>query len=227
LNTLPWVEKDAISSILKRVTHTYGVYLVVNKGYSSSTAMYNAYNRFMRAIRAGKKVAIKYFGDHDPSGLDMVRDIYERIMFFFVNGDRDDDNDVIDNWVFTDYENAILNPVVMDYYEDADCQNKRGFDHYKAFFKHHFTVEQIGLTMSQITKYSPPPNPAKITDPRAADYIAEFGQVSWEVDALPPTVMEEIVRKSIQSTIDMTVYSHTLKNEALEKETIKELISKL
>ena len=35
-----WTEKDAISSILRRVTDPLGIRLVVNKGYSSSTAMY-------------------------------------------------------------------------------------------------------------------------------------------------------------------------------------------
>ena len=73
-----WTEKDAISGILKQVTLPLSVPLVINKGYNSSTAMYNAYTRFADILEKGRKVKILYFGDHDPSGLDMVRDIRDR-----------------------------------------------------------------------------------------------------------------------------------------------------
>ena len=56
-----WTEKDAISSILKRVTNYYGVTLCVNKGYSSTTAMYSAFERFSDIINEGRKVKILYF----------------------------------------------------------------------------------------------------------------------------------------------------------------------
>jgi len=63
-----WTEKDAISGILKRVTSEYHVQLVVNKGYSSSSAMHNAYERFAEVLNEGRNVKILYFGDHDPAG---------------------------------------------------------------------------------------------------------------------------------------------------------------
>lgn len=81
-----WTEKDALSGILKRVTERFHIQLVVNKGYTSSTAIYAAYQRFVGRISRGQKVTVLYFGDHDPSGLDMVRDIRERLEFFFENG---------------------------------------------------------------------------------------------------------------------------------------------
>lgn len=83
-----WTEKDALSGILKRSTQRYHVHLVVNKGYTSSTAIYNAYDRFCNRIKTSQKVVVLYFGDHDPSGLDMVRDIRERLEFMFTNGDN-------------------------------------------------------------------------------------------------------------------------------------------
>lgn len=82
-----WTEKDALSGILRRTTEKYHIQLVVNKGYTSSSAIYGAYQRFIRRIQNRQKVTILYFGDHDPSGLDMVRDIRERLTFFFDNGD--------------------------------------------------------------------------------------------------------------------------------------------
>ena len=83
-----WTEKDALSGIMKRSTSKYGVRLVVNKGYTSSSAIYAAYERFSEILNSGRSICILYFGDHDPSGLDMVRDIRERLEFMFVNGEQ-------------------------------------------------------------------------------------------------------------------------------------------
>lgn len=82
-----WTEKDALSGILRRSTEKYHIQLVVNKGYTSSSAIYAAYKRCVRAIEKQRRFIILYFGDHDPSGLDMVRDIRERLTFMLLNGD--------------------------------------------------------------------------------------------------------------------------------------------
>lgn len=80
-----WVEKDALSGVLKRVTQPYGVPIVVNRGYSSASAMHDAYYRFRSAARREQNIIVLYLGDFDPSGLDMVRDIKSRIDEF-ING---------------------------------------------------------------------------------------------------------------------------------------------
>jgi hypothetical protein len=85
-----WTEKDALSAILKRSTEKYHIQLVVNKGYTSSSAIYRAYQRCLYKIIGDQRVIILYFGDHDPSGLDMVRDIRERLQFMFLNGNHSD-----------------------------------------------------------------------------------------------------------------------------------------
>jgi len=74
-----WVEKDAISNVLKRVTQKYGINILVNRGYGSVTAMKDAYERYVWRIRKGQNAVILYLGDHDPSGLDMIRDISKRV----------------------------------------------------------------------------------------------------------------------------------------------------
>jgi hypothetical protein len=82
-----WTEKDALSAILKRSTEKYHIQLVVNKGYTSSSAIHEAYLRCVKATIVDKKdFVILYFGDHDPSGLDMVRDIEDRMRFMLANG---------------------------------------------------------------------------------------------------------------------------------------------
>ena len=56
--------------------------------------------------------------------------------------------------------------------------------------------------MDQIEKYKCPPNPAKVTDSRAAAYIEKFGDSSWELDALPPDVLEDMLADAVKSYID-------------------------
>lgn len=82
-----WVEKDALSNVFARVTEPYHVRLMVNKGYSSSSAMYEAAKRFKTAYRRnGQRGILLYFGDHDASGKDMVRDVKERLEEMEVQG---------------------------------------------------------------------------------------------------------------------------------------------
>ena len=79
-----WVEKDALSGVLKRITEEFHIRLMVNRGYSSCTAIHDAFERLKRYEDEGKKTYILYLGDHDPSGLDMIRDIQERLQEFGV-----------------------------------------------------------------------------------------------------------------------------------------------
>ena len=80
-----WVEKDALSGILQPITEKYHLNLMVNRGYSSITAMWNASQRFQEQLNHDKNCHIIYLGDHDPSGLDMIRDIKDRMSTFQID----------------------------------------------------------------------------------------------------------------------------------------------
>lgn len=82
-----WVEKDALSGVLEPITDEYHVHLMANKGYSSVSAMHDAALRFQDQESNGKDTTILYLGDHDPSGLDMIRDIQDRLDEFGCNVD--------------------------------------------------------------------------------------------------------------------------------------------
>ncbi len=73
-----WTEKDAISSVIHPITRKYQVGVVVNRGYSSASAMFESAQRFIEQ-EEGKIRILLYLGDHDPSGLDMDRDIQARL----------------------------------------------------------------------------------------------------------------------------------------------------
>jgi hypothetical protein len=59
-------------------------------------------------------------------------------------------------------------------------------------------VRRIALNLDQVRQYNPPPNPAKETDSRFQSYVREFGVTdSWELDALQPQVIVDLVRDEI------------------------------
>lgn len=80
-----WVEKAALAGVLEPLAAEFHVTLMVNRGYSSASAMYESAKRFARVQhREGREPVLFYLGDHDPSGEDMVRDIRDRLMLFGV-----------------------------------------------------------------------------------------------------------------------------------------------
>jgi hypothetical protein len=81
-------------------------------------------------------------------------------------------------------------------------------------------VNRIALNMDQVNEYNPPPNPAKITDSRAAGYIAEFGSESWELDALEPAVLRDLIQKTIRSYLDPDAYDKRVQREKSERKAL-------
>ncbi len=76
------VEKQALEGVLEPVCNELYVPFTANKGYSSSSAMYEASKRMRKRIHQDKSVHVIYLGDHDPSGIDMTRDITDRLRMF-------------------------------------------------------------------------------------------------------------------------------------------------
>jgi hypothetical protein len=63
-------------------------------------------------------------------------------------------------------------------------------------------VRRIALNMDQIEEHRPPPNYAKMTDSRAKGYVADYGEHSWELDALKPQIIDGLVRSTIDEYRD-------------------------
>lgn len=151
-----WIEKDALVGVIEGVCNTYDVPFFSCRGYTSQSEMWGAAMRIRSHVRAGYKPFILHFGDHDPSGRDMTRDISERLEMFIGGG---------------------------------------------------FRLERMALNMDQVHKYNPPPNPAKTTDSRYAAYIQEFGDESWELDALEPKVIAGLIKGSLDAVIDKKLWN--------------------
>lgn len=70
------------------------------------------------------------------------------------------------------------------------------------FTRRGIKVKRLALNMSQVEQYNPPPNPAKESDSRFAGYAALYGNESWELDALNPSVIDRLIRTNIEQLID-------------------------
>lgn len=86
------------------------------------------------------------------------------------------------------------------------------------------TVIRLALNFDQIEEYDPPPNPTKHTDSRSDAYRAEFGESSWEVDALEPTVIQGIIEEAVEQYKDQALWDAELAKENEEKDSLDIII---
>ena len=77
-----WVEKEALAGVFERIAKELHVSYFCCRGYTSQSEMWEAAMRLRRYNKEGKSPVILHFGDHDPSGIDMTRDIRERMKIF-------------------------------------------------------------------------------------------------------------------------------------------------
>lgn len=82
-------------------------------------------------------------------------------------------------------------------------------------------VNRIALNHDQVKQYNPPPNPAKTTDSRSGSYINEHGYLSWELDALDPRTIADMISDTITSLLDQYAWDEQIKKENIVK---KELV---
>ncbi len=146
-----WIEKDAMLGVVERVCRELSVPYFSCRGYTSQSEMWAGAQRLKAHRKHGQVPVVFHFGDHDPSGKDMTRDIVDRLQLFMGRAVK---------------------------------------------------LERMALNMDQIEQYQPPPNPAKLTDSRANAYVAEFGDDSWELDALEPKVITGLIRKAVTDLQD-------------------------
>lgn len=148
------VEKEALVGVLEDTCRNYDVPLLAARGYPSASVIQEFCDKIiLPAVEENNQsVVILHLGDHDPSGLDMTRDIDERVALFTSGTD--------------------------------------------------FEIKRLALNMNQVEELKPPPNPAKATDARFAEYKRKFGTRSWELDALPPNYINELLETNISRYID-------------------------
>lgn len=156
------VEKDALSGVLEPVTRKLDIAITANKGYSSSSTMYEIGKRLRGKSLIDKHVLVLYLGDHDPSGIDMTRDVEDRLSL----------------------------------YSGLSVEVKR-----------------LALNYEQVELWQPPENPAKETDSRYSLYVDEFGESSWELDAVEPATLASLVEDEVLAHRDDGSWSEAVEQE--------------
>lgn len=164
-----WVEKEALAGIVAQVAQELDVNYLACRGYMSASEMRVAAQRLMDC-QPDQAPIILHLGDHDPSGIDMTRDIEDRLREFCE-------------------------------YDGWDCPR----------------VRRIALNMDQVLAYNPPPNPAKLTDSRCTGYMERFGNESWELDALPPNDLADLIRTNVLRFRDEELWAAQLAREEEER----------
>lgn len=74
-----WVEKDALLGVIEGVCENLDVSYFACRGYNSGSAMWSAAQRLVSHYKNGQVPVIIHLGDHDPSGVDMSRDVFTRL----------------------------------------------------------------------------------------------------------------------------------------------------
>jgi hypothetical protein len=156
-----WIEKDALTGVIEGVSEEFRAPWFSCRGNVSDSEMYAAGKRFARIVGQGQVPVVLHLGDHDPNGLDMTRDILDRLEMF------------------------------------ARCR---------------IEVRRLALNLTQTTGL--PPNFAKESDSRYADYVRRFGTTDcWELDALAPNVISGLVRRELEQLIDADEWAGAIAGE--------------
>lgn len=181
-----WIEKDALVGVIQGVCSEEDVPYFSCRGYTSQSEMWSAAMRLVKQANNGREAHIIHLGDHDPSGIDMSRDIEDRLSLF------------IREHLSVKYNvgSAYAVPV---------------------------TIHRIALNMDQVEQYNPPPNPAKITDSRSGPYIDRYGHESWELDALEPSVLVNLIREKILDLRDPDLWEESLEHQETGRATLREV----
>ena len=173
-----WVEKEALAEVVEKACRPWDINYFCCRGYVSQSEMWSAAQRLVQQTYTGKDCVIIHLGDHDPSGIDMSRDIEDRLQMF---GNQDGG----------------------------------------LTFRNHFLgLRRIALNMDQIETFSPPPNPAKLTDSRCKSYMDKYGDESWELDALEPKVLNDLIQGTICEYADLDYMKRVRSEVETEKEVM-------
>jgi hypothetical protein len=209
-----WIEKDALIGVLEAICPAEDVPYFSCRGYTSQSEVWGAAQRLGSYIAGGQSVVILHLGDHDPSGIDMTRDIRDRLELFI---ERDYLNARSENMEARGlgHENDEGEFVVSrrELWEsmDADCDGRPALQ-----------IKRIALNMDKVDEYNPPPNPTKLTDSRSAGYLAEYGEECWELDALEPATMVDLIRDEIEECRDADLWEEAVSIEASDREVLVE-----
>ena len=120
-------------------------------------------------------------------------------------------------------------PVVIhlgDHDPSGIDMTRDNLDRLSMFAQDDVTVDRIALNMNQIEEYSPPPNPAKMSDSRAEGYVKLYGYESWELDALEPRVTQQLIYDAISGYLDEGRRAKMIATQERERQQLLDVAAK-
>jgi hypothetical protein len=216
-----WVEKQALAGVLAPIARRAHVPLMVNKGYSSASAMKAAADRMLEAAGCEQIETV-------CDGCGTLADDREDGCCVSCGSKTGIEVHAFRGGVWGD--EAFEKEVVVLYLGDHDPSGEDMVrdirDRLAEFGVPNLRVEKVALTMAQIRRFNPPPNPAKVTDSRAGAYIARYGDQSWELDALPPRELNRLVENAINRNVDRGLMDAAVARETIERDRVRAAIEK-
>jgi hypothetical protein len=171
------VEKQALEGPFTSVCEELSVDLAVCRGYPSISFLHEVASALSKGDRDrdDRDNVIVYFGDLDPSGLNIPETV-----------ERD----------------------------------------LSGMFGQRFELVRVALTQEQVEQYDLIPAPVKMTDSRSAGFVAEHGSEVYELDALEPTVLQDLIRTAVGEHFSEDAADE--RDELIERgrEAIKERLDK-
>jgi hypothetical protein len=168
-----WIEKAALLHIVKPVADDFCRRVVVCRGYNSITFQAEFYNRATEAMGMDQQPIVLYFGDWDPSGVNMI---YAAMQTLTDELDLD----------MVRYIRAGINP-------------------------EHFSEIQAD------------PVPINADDTRARRFVDQHGPTAYELDAIHPERLQDLVRTNLEEFTDMSAYEENTDMESEDIENIEML----
>jgi hypothetical protein len=118
---------------------------------------------------------------------------------------------------FAEYLDQGLIPLVLhlaDHDPNGIDMTRDNQERLALYARAEIEVRRIALNLDQVRQHNPPPSFVKEDDTRTSGYRQRFGtDECWELDALPPTVIADLIRTEIESLIEPKAWAKALARE--------------
>jgi hypothetical protein len=123
-----------------------------------------------------------------------------------------------------------LIPTTVLYFGDFDLSGEvmvRSLGERLEFFGIHPTIKKCALTADDVTRYQLPPDFTKTADIRRAAFVAKYGDMAVELDALPVDVLRARVVEEVEALMDLDALAEVRRIEEDERRRLAEAVCDL
>lgn len=118
--------------------------------------------------------------------------------------------------------------VTVLYFGDFDPSGEdmiRSLRERLGFFGYEPEVIKCALVAEDVDLYDLPPDFTKKTDTRRAGFVAKYGDVAVELDALPIDVLQTRLRNEVEARMDLEALERVLRTERAERVRLHRLLA--